>query len=84
VNTYKQPVFNLMSITGVMLILFAIPIGVETIFLVHFTGHTEWYWAIAGGSIMTITMAVIGIIFLSVGNSVVKRRWKLKEQAKVG
>ena len=66
-----------------MLILFAIPIGVETIFLVHFTGHTEWYWGIAGGSIMTIGMAVVGSLFLSIGNSAVKRRRKLKEQAKV-
>jgi hypothetical protein len=81
VNKSKQPIANLAIITGVMLILFAVPIGIETTFLVHHVGHLEWHWSILGGGIMAIVMALLGSTFLSIGNFFVKRRWKEKTKA---
>ena len=77
----SKPIANLAIITGVMLVLFALPIGIEIVFLVHHVGHVNWHWAIAGGGIMTIIMAVIGSAFLSIGNFFVKRHWKEKTKA---
>ncbi len=81
-NKSKQPIASLAIITGVMLILFAIPIGGETIFLIHHVGHADWHWSVAGGGIMTIVMAAIGSAFLSIGNFFVRRHWKEKTKTK--
>jgi hypothetical protein len=76
----KQSKADLMYITGVMLILCAIPIGIETGFLVHHDDY-NWHWAIIAGSVMTIAIGFIGCLLLWIATIILKRRLKMKKES---
>ena len=71
---------GLMHITGFVLLLFALPIGIEGGLFVHFNldYRGSWHWAIMGGAIMTITLGFIGALLLCVAILISKRNKRLK------
>jgi hypothetical protein len=75
----KQSKADLMYIAGVMLILCAIPIGVEMGFLVHHDDK-NWHWAIIAGIAMTLAIGFIGGLFFCIANIILKRRRKMKKE----
>jgi len=76
----KQSVTDLMYIAGFMLILCAIPIGIEMGFLVHHDHKEDWHWAIIAGGAMTIAIGFIGSLLLCIAALILRRHRKIKKE----
>ncbi len=74
---------DLMYITGFMLILCALPIGIQSGFMVHhdLDDNKSWHWAKIAGAVMTITIGFIGGLLLCIAVFILKRRRKVKKEA---
>ena len=78
-NTSPKPstidkLLGLMIITGFMLLVTALPVGIALSLQDHYTSHLDWHWAIIGGAVLTAATAIIGSIFLCIGEFIVQRR----------
>jgi hypothetical protein len=76
----KQTIPDLMIITGATLILVAIPLGIGQAFQSHHELHEEWRWAALWGALMMIATGITGGLLLSIGELIVRRRWKKKSE----
>ena len=71
---------GLMIISGFMLLLTALPLGVVLCLQDHYKFHGEWRWSVTLGVVMTASTAVVGGILLCTGEFLVKRRRKMEER----
>ncbi len=72
---------GLLIITGFMLLLMALPVGIVLCLQVRYQLHSDWQWAIIHGVVMTMATAVVGGLFLCTGEFIVQRRWKAQRRA---
>ena len=70
---------GLMIISGFMLLISAVPIGIALSLQVHYEHDWEWRWAITLGGVMTLATAVVGGLLDGIGEHVV-RRWTAQER----
>jgi len=69
---------GLLFSTGIMLIIVALPVGIELAFLIYRRFQKDLYWAIIGGAAMTAVVAIIGVLSYGIGTLILKRRRKAK------
>ena len=74
----SDKLLGLLIITGFMLLITALPLGIVLCLQNHYKFHSDWRWAIAQGAVMTIATAVVGGMFLCTGEFIVKRRRKIQ------
>jgi hypothetical protein len=72
--TTTDRLLGLLIITGFMLLITALPSGIVLSLLDHYRFHTDWRWAITQGAVMTIATAIVGGLFLGVGELILQRR----------
>jgi hypothetical protein len=77
-STTAEKLLGLMIITGFILLLVALPMGLVFALQEHYTFHSDWRWAIIVGLVMTTAAAIIGGIFLGVGELIVQRHRKTR------
>jgi zinc transporter ZupT len=76
----KQTIPDLMIITGAMLVLCAIPVGVVFGFQRQEGVQTDLRWEIITGVVMTLGVGVTGGLLLWIGETIVQRRWKRDDE----
>ena len=76
----SDKLLGLLIITGFMLLLTALPVGIFLSLQDHYEFHSDWHWAIMLGAVMTIATAIVGGVFLCIGELIVKRRRKTQER----
>jgi hypothetical protein len=74
----SDKLLGLMIVTGFMLLLSALPLGLVLSLQDHYKFHSDWHWAIILGVVMTAATAVVGGIFLCTGEFIVQRRRKTR------
>lgn len=63
-----------MYITGIMLVLNAILVGIVCAVVSRQDVQGDWHWQIFSGVVMTVALALIGIVLFWIGKTVLKRR----------
>jgi hypothetical protein len=74
----KLRIPDLMIITGVMLVLCAIPEGIAFAFQSRQAIQADGHWEIISGGVMMLAMGVTGSLLILIGGLMVKRRSKAK------
>jgi len=72
---------RLLLIDGFMMLVCSIPWGFGIALVAHYQNHLDWFWAMIGGVIMAVAIAIIGGIFLGLGVLIMKRRIKKQESS---
>jgi hypothetical protein len=72
----KPTIPDLMIITGVMLLFCAIPVGIVFAFGRRPGVQTDWQWQIISGGVVMIAVGFVGGVFLWIGDTILRRRWK--------
>lgn len=78
--TTADRLLGLLIITGFMLLITAIPLGIVLSLQAHYKFHSDWGWAITQGAVMAIATAIVGGLFLGIGEFIVQRRRKAQER----
>jgi hypothetical protein len=78
----KQKIPDLMIITGVMLILCAIPVGLVFAFQKQSGVQLDLHWKMITGCVMTAAIGITGGVLLCIGETIVRRRWKKNERCR--
>jgi hypothetical protein len=76
----SDKLLGLLIITGFMLLITALPIGIVLTLQDHYQVHSDWHWAIMQGAVMAIAAAVFGGLFLCIGTLIVNRRRRTRER----
>ncbi len=74
--TTTDRLLGLCIISGFMLLITAIPLGIFVSLQQHYKFDSDWRWAIIQGAVMAVATAVIGGMLTGVGEFIVRRRWK--------
>lgn len=77
--TISDRLLGLMIVSGFMLLVTALPLGLALAFEIHRDSHDD-YWAFIGGALMAIALAAVGGVLLGIGEFIVKQRWKQKKE----
>jgi uncharacterized membrane protein YqjE len=70
----KPTIFDLMIITGMTLVIYAIPMGIFCAIIIGPAFQGDWHWRIIAGVTMTIALILLGLILFWTGETVLKRR----------
>jgi hypothetical protein len=76
VKKTKQTLADLMMITGLLLVLGSVPIGILFVLEIYYGFHFDLHWSIIGALAMTISTAIVGGVFLCLGRYIYKERCK--------
>ena len=69
-----ESILGLMIISGFMLLICALPLGLALCLQDHYKFHSDWSWAIRLGVVMAGASAIVGGVLLGVGEFIVRRR----------
>lgn len=72
----KQTIPDLMIITGVQLIVCALPVGVVLSFERQPGDRPDPHWQIISGAVITVVVGLTGVVLFCIGETIVQRRWK--------
>jgi hypothetical protein len=78
--TTSDRLLGLLIITGFMLLLTAIPLGVVISLQEHYKSHSDWRWAITQGVVLTVATAIVVGLFTGAGEFIVQRRRRAHER----
>ena len=78
--TTTDRLLGLLIISGFMMLITAIPLGIVLSLHEHSKFDSDWRWSITEGAVMTIATAIVGGLFTGVGEFIVRRRWKAQER----
>jgi hypothetical protein len=78
--TTTDRLLGLLIISGFMLLITAIPLGIFLSLQERYKFGSDWHWAITQGAVMAIATAIVGGLFTGVGEFIVRRRWKAQER----
>jgi hypothetical protein len=67
---------GLLIASGFMLLITALPAGIFLSLHAYYQFHADWHLAVRLGVVMATITGVIGVLFLCVGEIIVKRRAK--------
>jgi hypothetical protein len=79
--TVSEKRLNLMYITGLMLLIGALPAGLGVAFAAHHDSRDDWHSALILGGVMAIATAIVGGALHGVSRFILNRRLKQKRQA---
>jgi hypothetical protein len=73
--TKSDVLLNLLIFTGAMMVILAIPTGLEIALVVRYSEtRVDWYWAVVSGAVVAIATALVGCIFLGLAAFIEKKR----------
>jgi hypothetical protein len=67
-------ILGLMIVTGFMLLIAVLPVGVALCLQCHYKSHIDWDWAIRLGVVMAGATAIVGGVLLGLGEFVYRRQ----------